>query len=107
MLRNYIKVAFRSLLRNKLTSFINICGLALAMACAVMIYIFVQDELAYDKHHSKADNIYRVTRSFLSENGEVNLALAHCAPPIGPLLKNDFGEISRYDFSRCDCVGGT
>lgn len=94
MLRNYLKVAFRSLFRNKLTSFINICGLALAMACSVLIYIFIQDELSYDRHHSKADRIYRVTRSFHSPEGEVNLHLANVAPPIGPLLKNDFGEIS-------------
>jgi putative ABC transport system permease protein len=94
MLSNYFKVAFRSLFRNKLTSFINICGLALAMACSLLIYVFIQDELSYDRYHSKADRIYRVTRSFHSPEGEVNLHLANVAPPIGPLLKNDFGEIS-------------
>jgi putative ABC transport system permease protein len=94
MLRNYLKVAFRSLFRNKLTSFINICGLALAMCCSFLIYIFIQDELSYDRHHSKADRIYRVTRSFHSPEGDVNLHLANVAPPIGPLLKNDFGEIT-------------
>jgi putative ABC transport system permease protein len=93
MLRNYLIVALRSLLRNKLTSFINICGLALAMGCSLLLYIFVQDELQYDKYHSKADRIYRVTRNFISTDGEVNLHLANVAPPIGPLLKNDFGEI--------------
>jgi putative ABC transport system permease protein len=94
MLRNYLKVALRSLFRNKLTSFINICGLALAMACSFLIYIFIQDELSYDRYHSKADRIYRVTRSFHSPGGEINLHLANVAPPIGPLLKNDFGEIA-------------
>jgi putative ABC transport system permease protein len=94
MLRNYLKVAFRSLFRNKLTSFINIFGLALAMACSVLIYGFIQDELSFDKYHKNADRVYRVTRSFHSPEGEVNLHLANVAPPIGPLLKNDFGEIS-------------
>jgi putative ABC transport system permease protein len=93
MLSNYFKVAFRSLFRNKLTSFINICGLALAMSCSLLIYVFIQDELSYDRYHSKADRIYRVTRSFHSPEGEVSLHLANVAPPIGPLLKNDFGEI--------------
>jgi putative ABC transport system permease protein len=93
MLRNYLIIAFRSLLRNKLTSFINISGLALAMACSLLIYVFIQDELSYDQYHSKADRIYRVTRSFHSAEGEVNLHLAHVSPPFGPLLKNDFGEI--------------
>jgi putative ABC transport system permease protein len=95
MLLNYFKVALRSLIRNKLTSFINICGLALAMACAVLIYLFVQDELSYDRQHAKADRIFRVTRSFLGDNGEVNLHLSSVAPPVGPLLKNDFGEIEQ------------
>ena len=43
MLKNYIKVAFRSLLRNKLTSFINIAGLAIAMAAVLLIYFFMND----------------------------------------------------------------
>ena len=93
MIRNYLKVAFRSIFRNKLTAFINIAGLSLAMACAILIYLFVSDEVSYEKYHSKADRIYRVTRSFHSPEGEVNLHLANVAPPIGPLLKNDFGEI--------------
>ncbi len=63
------------------------------MACAILIYLFVSDEVSYEKYHSKADRIYRVTRSFHSPEGEVNLHLANVAPPIGPLLKNDFGEI--------------
>ena len=93
MIRNYLKVALRSIFRNKLTAFINIAGLSLAMACAILICLFVSDEVSYEKYHSKADRIYRVTRSFHSPEGEVNLHLANVAPPIGPLLKNDFGEI--------------
>ena len=93
MIRNYIKVAFRSIFRNKLTAFINIAGLALSMACATLIYLYISDEISYEKYHSNADRMYRVTRSFHSPEGKVNLHLANVAPPIGPLLKNDFGEI--------------
>lgn len=93
MVYNYLKVALRSILRNKLIAFINIAGLAMAMACAILIYLFIADETSYEKYHSKADLIYRVTRSFHSPEGEVNLHLANVAPPVGPLLKNDFGEI--------------
>ncbi len=93
MIRNYLKVAIRSIFRNKLTAFINIAGLALAMMCCVLIYLFVADELSYDRYHTKADRIFRVTRNFLSKDGVPNLHLANVAPPIGPLLKNDFGEI--------------
>ncbi|HEX6226418.1 MAG TPA: ABC transporter permease [Chryseolinea sp.] len=93
MIRNYLKVAIRSIFRNKLTAFINIAGLALAMACAILIFLFVSDEVSYEQYHSKADRIYRVTRSFHSQEGDVSLHLANVAPPIGPLLKIDFGEI--------------
>lgn len=92
MLTNYIKVALRSIFRNKLTAFINIAGLALALLCALMIYVYVDDELQYDRYNSKSDRIYRMTRNFLSPDGSVNLHLGHVAPPFGPLLKNDFGD---------------
>lgn len=93
MLKNYLTTAFRSLLRNKLTSFINVAGLALSMTSALMIYLFVVDELSYDRQNEKVDRTYRVTRNFLDNNGVSRLHLASVAPPIGPLLKNDYGEI--------------
>lgn len=93
MIRNYLTVAIRSIFRNRLTAFINMAGLAMAMMCCILIYLFVSDELSYDRYHTKADRTYRVTRNFLSKDGVPNLHLANVAPPIGPLLKNDFGEI--------------
>lgn len=93
MIQNYLKVALRSIFRNKLTAFINICGLALSMASAIMIYLFVSDELSYDKYHANEDRTYRVTRIFYDRDGAQSLHLSSVAPPIGPLLKNDFGEI--------------
>jgi len=93
MIRNYLKTALRSIFRNKLTAFINIAGLALSMASAVLIYLFVMDELSYDQYHTNADRTYRVTRNFLDADGISTLHLATVAPPIGPLLQNDIGEI--------------
>jgi len=93
MISNYLKVALRSIFRNRLTAFINIAGLALALACALLIYLYIADEVSYDHFHSKSDRIFRVTRDFKSPDGSVNLHLGNVAPPIGPLLKNDFGEI--------------
>lgn len=92
MIKNYLKVAFRAILRNKLSSFINIFGLALAMGCCLLIYLFITDELSYDRYNKNADRTYRVTRNFLSPDGSVNLHLGHLAPPFGPLLKNDFSD---------------
>lgn len=93
MLRNYLITAFRSLLRNKLTSIINVAGLALSITSALMIYLFVRDELGFDLQNKNIDRTYRVTRNFLDNKGVSRLHLASVAPPIGPLLKNDFGEI--------------
>lgn len=93
MLLNYLKVAIRSIFRNKLTAFINIVGLAFAMASAVLIYLFISDELSYDKYHAKSDRIYRATRIFYDRDHNPRLHLSSIAPPFGPLLKNDFGEI--------------
>jgi len=92
MIKNYLKVAWRAITRNKLSSFINIFGLALAISCCLMIFLYTQDELQYDRYHTNADRIYRVTRDFASPDGSVNLHLGHVAPPFGPLLKNDFTD---------------
>lgn len=92
MIKNYFRVALRSIFRNKLTAFINIGGLALAMACSLLIFLFIKDELSYDRYHANAERVYRITRNFLSPDGSVNLHLGHVAPPFGPLLKNDFSD---------------
>ncbi len=61
MLKNYIKIALRNLLYNKTYSLINISGLAIGIACFMLIYLFVRDEISYDRFNSKADRIYRLT----------------------------------------------
>lgn len=95
MLFNYLKVALRSIFRNKLTSFINIAGLALALTSALLITFYVVDELSYDRHHPAADRLYRVTRYFYDQDGNASLKLANVAPPIGMLMRNDFPEIEK------------
>ncbi|MES2733688.1 MAG: ABC transporter permease [Bacteroidota bacterium] len=61
MLYNYFKIAFRNLLRHKAFSFINVFGLAIGMACSILIMLWVQDELSYDRFHANADQLYRLT----------------------------------------------
>lgn len=92
MLKSYFKIAFRNIFKNKLFSLINILGLAVGIACAIVILLFVQDELSYDQFHSKKDRIVRVTREWLNQDGESNLHLARVAPPIGTLLINDYPQ---------------
>jgi putative ABC transport system permease protein len=93
MLRNYLKTTFRNLKRQKTQSTINILGLAIGLTCCILILLFVRDELSFDKFNDNHDRIYRVTRRWLNEDGAVSLHLGFVAPPIGPLLKNDFPEI--------------
>ena len=65
MLKNYLKIAIRTLLRQKLYTLINICGLALGLSCCIMIFLLLQEEWSFDRHHEKKDLIYRVvTREF-------------------------------------------
>lgn len=90
MLFNYFKIALRSLRKNKLFTGINILGLSVGIATCIMILLFVNDELSYDKYHDKADRIYRVSRYWTNQSGDISLHLGHVAPPFGPLLKTDF-----------------
>lgn len=60
MFKNYLKIALRNIKRHKGYSFINIVGLAIGMACCIMILFWVQDELSYNKFHEKADSLYLV-----------------------------------------------
>ena len=93
MLRSYLKTTLRNFKKHKGYSLINIMGLAVGMACCILILLFVFDELSYDQFHKDHDRIYRVTRQWFNEDGAVSLHLGFVAPPIGPLLKNDFPEI--------------
>ena len=60
MIKNYFKSAWRNLTRNKVYSFINVAGLSLGLACAMLIMLYVKDEVNFDRFHKNVDNIYRV-----------------------------------------------
>ena len=96
MLKNWFKVAYRNLIRNKVFSIINISGLAFGMAACILISLYILDELSYDRYHEHADRIYRVSREFLNDDGVTNLHLGQVAPPFGPLLDGDFEGIIEY-----------
>jgi putative ABC transport system permease protein len=100
MFSNYLKIAWRNIVGNPLFSAINIIGLSIGLACCIIITLFVRYELSYDKHWVNADRTYRVTRDFFGNN----LKLAAVAPPIAPLLKDDFSEIE--DIVRILGAGG-
>ena len=93
MLRNYLKTALRNLGKYKAFSLINLLGLTIGIACCILILLYVRDELSYDRYHKHANRILRVTREWLNEDGTTSLHLGHVAPPIAPLLINDFPDI--------------
>ncbi|RLD19583.1 MAG: ABC transporter permease [Bacteroidetes bacterium] len=93
MYKNYLKIALRNMLRSKAYSVINIFGLAIGMAATILILLFVQNELSYDKYHENSDRTYRVSRAWYNSDGEESLHLGQVAPPFGPLLKSDFEGI--------------
>jgi putative ABC transport system permease protein len=95
MMRNYIKVALRHLVRNKTFSLINISGLTVATLCCLYMLMYVKNEYSYDRHHKDAKNIYRVTSSFKSKGEESN-RMATTSPPVVPAMKNDFSEVDQY-----------
>jgi len=72
MFENYFKTAFRNLLHNKIYSFINISGLSMGLACAMLIMLYVQDELSYDRFHRNVNQIYRIDKQQTREDGSVH-----------------------------------
>jgi putative ABC transport system permease protein len=91
MIRNYIKIAIRNLWRHKSFSLINIIGLAIGMTAFMLIFMYVQFELSYDKFHAKADRVYRLNVDIKSANDVMHEAWS--SAPMGPALKADFPEI--------------
>lgn len=92
MLQNYLKIAFRSLIRSKTHSIINILGLGVGIACCILIVLFVKDEWTFDTFHIKANNIYRVWAR--EDYGKDEVFFYTVTPfPMGPTLKDNFEEV--------------
>lgn len=91
MIRNYFKTAFRNIARNKLFTFLNILGLSLGLATAILILFWVQDELSYDKYNVNAENIYRVTGDYVLSGNRTHVAVA--PPPMAATMIQDYPEV--------------
>ncbi len=94
MIKNYLKVAWRNLLKNKTFSLINIIGLASGLACFILIALFVTDELSYDRFYKKADRIYRVNSDIVF--GGAVLHFTQTSDMMGQLLKKDYPQVEAY-----------
>jgi ABC-type antimicrobial peptide transport system permease subunit len=91
MLKNYLKISLRSLLRNKAYSFINITGLAIGLACCLAIGLFIWDEYSFDRFHTRYDQIYRVVEKQIQSGDIYNVAVT--PGPLAPELESAFSEV--------------
>ena len=88
MIKNYFKTAFRNLLRNKVYSFINIAGLGPGLACAMLIVLYVKDEVSYDRFHKNAAQVFQAVRRLVNADGSFVAADAYTGYPQGPQFKS-------------------
>ena len=93
MFRNYLIVGIRNLLRHKGYSSINVLGLAIGIACCILILLYVQDELSYDRYHEKSDRIYRLAESATVAGRPIEAAVT--PPPWAPVMAEEFPEIEQ------------
>ena len=98
MFKNYLKIAVRNLIRQKVFSAINIIGLAIGLTCGILLSLWIFDELSFDKFHENGKNIYRIleNQSYSSQNMQV----AVTPVPLAESIKNDYPEIvyvTRYN----------
>ena len=90
MFKNYFKIAYRNLVRNKAFAFINIFGLAAGLASCLLIMLYIFDESSYDKHHKDGDRIFRIVAK--NGNGE---GWAAAPAPLAAGLKNDLPDVEQ------------
>src|SRR5687767_1530004 len=100
MIKNYVKIAWRNLFRNKGFSLTNLLGLTIGITCTIFIFLWVKDELAYDKFHKNHDNIYQVIahRNFNNQvftDRNMVLPLAKTLQGSSSLIKN--AVVTTYD----------
>src|SRR5215217_959561 len=93
MFKNYFKVSLRNLWKNKGFSSINIFGLAVGIACSLLIFLFVKDENSYDRYHKDSDNICRVVKDFVNDDGSL-IPDATTQAPLAPAMQSEMPEVA-------------
>ena len=94
MLRNYLLIAYRNLLRHKVFSLINITGLALGLTCSLLITLWVVDELGFNSFHQHADRIFQVIEHTKTEAGEIKTGQV-TAGPLAGVIKTEVPEVEQ------------
>ena len=91
MFKNYLKVAFRSLNKNRVYAFINILGLALGLTVTILVFLFINDETSYDKHWNDSDQIYRTGLTAALMGQTMNGAMS--PSPMAQTLRTEFTDV--------------
>jgi ABC-type antimicrobial peptide transport system permease subunit len=110
MFKNYLKIAWRNLIKSKFYSTINILGLAAGMAVAMLIAFWIWDEVTYDRYHTNHDQLAQVMTTFFDDKGKMETGLAVCMP-IGDELRTKFGSdfknisMASWNFGHVLAVG--
>src|SRR5256885_698040 len=94
MFKNFFKIAYRNLLRNKGFSFINITGLAIGMASAMLILLWVQNELSYDNFYQNKDRLYQAWNRDKGNGGVIN-CWSVTPKILAPTLKQEYPEVEK------------
>jgi len=95
MIKNYFKTALRNLLHNRIYSIINIAGLSLGLACAMLIILYLKDEVSYDRFHSNSNHIYRIFQQGTSRDGQVQ-RMGITGAIQGPIFTSKIPEIKAF-----------
>jgi len=93
MFKNYFKIGMRSLWKNRGFSFINIFGLAIGIACSLLIFLFVKDELSYDRFHKDGDQVYRIVKDFVNDDGS-KIPDATTPAALAPAMQKEIPEVA-------------
>ena len=96
MFKNYFTIAWRNLLRNKIYAFINIAGLSIGLACAMLILLYVKDEVSYDRFHANVDQIYRITTQKINKDGTKGSKDGNTGFLQGPRFSANVPEIKSF-----------
>lgn len=105
MIKNYLKIAWRNLIRHRVYSFINIAGLSMGLAAAMLIMLYAKDEVSYDRFHANNPNIYRIVNEWLNPDGSLMHGDGNTGDFQGPKFKEKIPEILTYiklRNPRCD-----
>jgi putative ABC transport system permease protein len=91
MFKTYLKVAWRTLVKNRVFSFINIFGLSVGLTCCLLISLYIYHEISYDKYHKNGDRLFRLGTNFIDQGNEEKGM--NTSAPLGKMLQQEYAEV--------------